>query len=244
MNQDGKQGMAVTAIGTALLMHILLFLAAKPSNVNGLVFIPSPPETNYAMPTAEGAVEMVAVRMIKSPTLFSLPSELGFSRELKLNDVQNKKTITPLQVHSESFHTIDFGARENGKQLHPRELMISETQREAILPSGKSLPIQPRMGAKRIYLSPELERRLMGSVELPPDLVMPADQPWTVRASVHVSAQGAVEHVMLEQPLDSPSLNQQVLQMIYKLRFTPGDAVDSSLEIYSPEPERLRGEVE
>ncbi len=224
----------VLAIGTAILMHLLLFAAAKPSNGRGAETAPTPPKTDYAASPASGEVDVSTVRMIKSPAVFSLPSKLGFSGELAAHDVQNRKTVTPLPVRSEAFLDIPYAAMVNGEALQPERLMISAADKTPRLPDAVAVAAQARPGAKRVQLAPELARRLMGGVVLPPDLNKPAEQPWMVHASITVSSQGAVEHVLLDKPLDSGSLNQQVLQVLYNLRFKPGPVLESSVEIYSP----------
>ena len=48
--------------------------------------------------------------------------------------------------------------------------------------------------------------------------------------------------MFLEQPLESAPLNQQVLQLLYGLRFKPGaGSVEGSIEIYSPEKTTVGG---
>lgn len=239
-----RQPGMIAAIGMAVLMHVLLFTAAKPSNGISRVAEPAPPRTIYAAPSSEGDADMITVRMVKSPAVFAMPSGLGFSRELQQHDVQNRKTITPLPVRSEQFHDIAYSMFENDEYLNPGQLMVSSTVREPGLPNDNPIHAAPQTAAKRVQMAPELVRRLMGGVVLPPDLNKPTDKPWSVLASVSISEQGAVEHVFLDKPLESASLNQQLLHVLYSLRFKPGKSLESRIEIYSPDTISRRGAVE
>ena len=92
-----------------------------------------------------------------------------------------------------------------------------------------------RTTGTRVVLAPELKTRLVGGIVLPPELNGSVETPWEVHASVSVSEQGSVSHILLEQPLESPERNQQVLRLLYSLRFKAGDPVESGIDIYSPE---------
>ena len=214
-------------------MHILLFTAVKPSG-GARLRDPVPPRTLYPGASVDAGIDQTVVRRIKSPAVFSMPSELGFSRELQQHDVQNRKTITPLPMRSEHFHEVGFSAFNNGANLDSDQLMIFAARRAPELPLRHGQGI-PEMAAKRVKMAPGLMERLMGGIVLPADLNQPVEKPWTIHASITISEQGAVEHVFLDRPLEENSLNQQALQVLYSLRFKPGAALESSLEIYSPQ---------
>ncbi len=241
MKHPPSRGM-VLSIGTAVLMHLLLFAVAIPAYDTELPSIPVPPETCYAMLDANELVDVDTVRQVNSPVVFSLPSSLGFSRELEDHDVQNQKTFTPLQVRSEYFISEVPVVTDAGDRLRPEQMMISAFVHEPSLPVAPAMHSSlPHSNAKRVLISPLLSGRLMGGVVLPSDLNQAVEKPWVVHASVRISEQGAVEHVFLDEPLDSPVLNQQVLQVLYSLRFQPGPAMESSIEIYSPETDIQTG---
>ena len=63
----------------------------------------------------------------------------------------------------------------------------------------------------------------------------PQDAAWEVRADITVSSEGVVEHVFLEQPLETAALNQSILRLLHGLRFKPGDnTMVGHIEVYSP----------
>ena len=114
--------------------------------------------------------------------------------------------------------------------------MLTTADRSALdLPSGIFQSEEKRAAARRVNLTAELKERLQGGVVLPPVLNKTGSSPWEIHASVSVSEQGTVKHVFLDQPLDVEGLNQPLLQLLYGLRFKPGEAVEGSIEIYSPE---------
>ncbi len=229
------------AVGLGLLMHSLLFVAAKPSN--GAARSPDwkPPRTDYAFMNGMDDVDAVAVRTVNSPVLFSLPLDVGFSGELQHHDVQNQKVFSPLPVQAEHFLDIDSVSAQAVGRLRSDDLMISARVRPPRLPDDAAAAEQSQIQTRRVMLPPDIRNRLIGSIVLPPALNQPSETPWTARASVSISEQGVVEHVFLEQPLESSVMNQQVLQLIYSLRFKAGIAAESIVEIYSPEADKNRG---
>ena len=140
-------------------------------------------------------------------------------------------------VKTEHFLAVGAGPQSSGKRLAPLELRISSREKTLPLPIGRVDNAAPRTAATRVVLAPELKTRLVGGIVLPPELNGPVETPWEVHASISVSEQGAVRHILLEQPLDPPERNQQVLRLLYGLRFKAGNPVESSIDIYSPETE-------
>ena len=229
-----SRGSAV-ALGTAVLMHGLLFLAVLPSDGWTLRSAPVPPVTRYAALSAVDEADANIVRVIKSPVVFALPSATGFSQALADNDVQTRKTFLQPQVRSEHFLEVIPAEMDVEYHLDPHELMISAGSREPQLPAVGSTGPKPNAAPKRVTLSQQLRGRLVGGIILPPDLNKAVEKPWLVHATLGISEQGAVEQVLLDQPLESPALNQQVIRVLSGLRFKPGPATYGSVEIYSPE---------
>lgn len=234
MTSSPRRGIML-AVGTAVAMHLLLFAVALPSNSRRMKAVQIPPVTHYTMQSVDENTDEGMVRMIKSPVLFALPTDVGFSRELLENDVQTSKTLLQQFTHSEAFLTLNPDAGNAADQLHPGTLMISSAARSLGLPVEWTAGEAPVTTPQRVSLDPDLRERLVGGIILPPELNQTAEHPWSVRASLDISEQGSVDHVFLDRPLESASLNQQVLRLLYGLRFKPGDATTGSIEIYSPE---------
>lgn len=241
MKQPPPRGM-LSAIGLAVLMHLLLFAIGRPPNGPVSSMAQVPPSTHYFAPASEkGVGDVDAVRVVKSPVVFALPTVVGFSSDLAKHDVPSLKTFTPLPVRSEHFLALAPVVSDPNSRLNPEHLMILAAGREPGLPDYPSDPDKPYSVAKRVLLASELRGRLLGGIVLPPDLNKPVETPWEVRASLSISELGVVEHVFLDQPLKPSSLNQQVLRVLYGLRFKPGVALQSSIEIFSPEAGNGKG---
>jgi hypothetical protein len=227
----------VLATGAALSLHLLLFVAVVPSRGHSSDRSAAPPLTRYLPASAGETVKTESdVRRVRSPVLFSLPSSIGFTQELLNNDVRTKLSFLQ-PVETEQFLEVAAGPQYSGKRLAPLELRISSRERTLPLPIDPVDRAAPRRAATRVVLAPELKSRLVGGIVLPPELNGPVETPWEVHASISVSEQGAVRHILLEQPLDAPERNQQVLRLLYGLRFKAGKPVESSIDIYSPETE-------
>lgn len=224
----------VLAFAIAAGMHLMLFVLAQPSVGRGQPVALVPPVTRYGDSTvAEGDSDNV--RMIESPVLFSLPSPLGFSRELMDHDVVTRKSFMQQQVHSEQFLDVSPSAQNAVERIQPGELMVAATSRDPLLPVPGAIESAPFPPARRVTMSWGLRDRLIGGIVLPPGLNKIFEKPWAVHASASISEQGQVVHVFLDQPLEPASLNQEVLRLLYGLRFKPGKAVDGTIDIYSPE---------
>jgi hypothetical protein len=228
----------VLAAGLAVMMHLLLFAAVRPADDVRLGGMPVPPKTTYLFSEAsQQPVLGNEVRMVKSPVMFSLPSKLGFSRELLENDVATPLNTRSRPRQSESFLQADIAAQTKADPSILNELMLTTGDASApALPVEIFQSLEKRPAARRVNLAPELKERLVGGIILPPELNVELSSAWEVRASVSVSEQGMVKHVFLDQPLEPAPLNQQLLQLLYSLRFKPGEGIDGSIEIYSPEP--------
>lgn len=237
-----KRKVFVFAVATGLLLHLLLLFAVQPSTGMASSVRPSPPRTAYLTPMAEWDVpDGSSVRTVKSPVMFSLPSAMGFSRGLRNNDVMTKLTFSQ-QVRAESFLEIDPATQRGSESFDPLEMMISARAVEPALPHDIYVIKRSRPAARRVIIPYELKQRLRGGIVLPPALNEPVARSWEIHASISVTEQGGVEHVFLDQPLESAQLNQKILQLLHGLRFKPGKALESSIEIYSAEEDQGRAD--
>ncbi len=243
MKNAGKRRSIALAVCLAVMMHLLLFLAIRPANGDGLAGAPIPPETHY-LDNSSGPVPAHGsdVRTIWSPVLFSLPSEMGFSRDLLQEKLRTRLTFKQPD-ETESFLGVVPVSRDAGAEVVPRELMLTAGRRVAPRPpAGVIQPVENRPAPRRVYVAPELKERLVGGIVLPPELNKKEDAAWEVRADISISKQGAIQHVFLEQPLDAAPLNQAIIQLLYGLRFKSGDGpVEGRIEIYSSEAASVEG---
>lgn len=236
MNHASGRGWVLAATA-AFSFHLLLFLTIEPSRGSVSDRPVHPPLTRYLYPSAGGAYgDTRAIHAVRSPVMFSLPSTMGFSKELLNNDVLTKLSFLQ-SVKAEQFLEDVTVTQYSGEQLAPVELMISGRETKPALPVALVDVGSPRKVATRVVLAPELKSRLVGGIVLPSELNRSVETSWEVHASISVSSSGAIRHIMLEQPLESPERNQQVLRLLYGLRFKAGEAIESSIDIYSPEAE-------
>jgi len=161
---------------------------------------------------------------------------MGFSRDLLESDLRTKLTFTQ-RAESDNFLEVGDSAHAGDARLVPQELMLTTGENAGPrLPEATFQTLEKRRTGRRVHIAPELKARLVGGVVLPPELNQETETAWQVRADVSISGQGVVRHVFLDQPLESAPLNQQVLQLLYGLRFKPGAGpVEGYIEIYSPE---------
>lgn len=244
MKKAGKRRIFGLAVCLAMTMHLLLFIAIRPASGDGLTGALVPPRTHY-LARSSGPVSTKGsdVRTVWSPILFSLPSELGFSRELLREKLSTRLTFRQ-PSETESFLSIDPALRNVGTGTPLRKLMITSGGDAAsrTLPTPAFQLPGTRPAPSRVYVTPELKERLVGGIVLPPELNKTGDEAWGIRADIIVSGEGGVQHVFLERPLEAVPLNQAIIRLLHGLRFKPdGRPVEGRIEIYSPTPSSGEG---
>ena len=227
--------MLLLAIGLSVTLHLLLFMAVRPASGSGLSGRPVPPKTHYltaARPDERGGTE--DIRTLWSPVLFSLPSEMGFSRDLLQEKLSTRLTFRQPD-DTERFLEVDTAPYYGSVLLYPEELLMTAGGQSFPEPPARKLPAGAELSApRRIYIAPVLKERLVGGIVLPPELNRPAETAWEIRADISISGEGDVRHVFLEQPHESPDLNGSVIRMLHGLRFKSGRGpAEGSIEIYS-----------
>jgi hypothetical protein len=222
--------------GFSVMAHLFLFFVFRVSAEGASGSVPTVPLTRYMDGEEAGdqAGPQSRVRTVQSPVVFSLPSVMGFSRELLLQRARTRLVLSQPKQTEEFLHVDPVEAV--AIRISRDKLMVSMAGgNEPRLPDPFIDAQENHPAARRVFMVPVLKERLIGGIVLPAELNQTSARPWEARASVRVSEQGVVTHVFLDQPLESPSLNQQILQLLYGLRFKTGTAVDGSIEIYSPE---------
>lgn len=227
---------AMTASACAVAAHLVLFVGVRPSNNGAGMGRAVVPKTLYLSQASEGSSMAGGdVRTVQSPVIFSLPSDMGFSRAHLQQPVQTPRFLLQ-PPRPDSFLEVDLAAQDGRESLSLNELMLTAGEGAAPgLPADVFPLVEKRPAARRVHLAPELRERLVGGIVLPTELNRAVAAPWEVHATISVSGQGNVEHVFLDQPLDAPTLNRQVLRLLYGLQFQAGGRVEGGIEIYSPD---------
>lgn len=152
------------------------------------------------------------LRKLKSPTLFALPSDEGFSGrfiekrvDLRLTLEKPDSAIRYLPPESDAAARID------------NTLLIPETalpQNGLPAPgAAPALPARPAAGIQ-LFLSPELEPRAGKMLQLN---AVPSGRPETVRVHLTVQPDGTIGHAFFEIPVTNAAL----LSAVRQLRFKP-----------------------
>lgn len=243
MKKRKKPRFRTLAISLAAMMHLWLFTGFRPVERDGLAGVPVPPVTAYSARPSGAAVAVDEVRRVWSPVLFSLPSEMGFSREL-LQEKPNTRLTFRQEDAPERFLPIEPAPRSHGPGVVPEQLAVTAKSRPT-LAAPRMAPDEPeRRPARRVFIDPDLKARLIGGIVLPPELNRTGSTAWEVHADISIARDGSVQHVFLEQPQAVPDLNLTVLRMLQGLQFRPDTrAAEGHIEIYSPRAAPTDGET-
>lgn len=243
MTQTPSKGFFLVVL-IAVGFHAALFFTVQPRQGDVLAGgMPVPPRTFFMTMGGEDLpMAGTPVRTIISPVLFSLPSSIGFSRVLYDQKIQTPR-FTPNPGAPEKF--LEAHPVSPGMKIEPKKLMLT-----SIMAGAPNVPdyiygadIQ-RPSSRRVTLAPVLKERLVGGIVLSPALNQDVASAWEVSAQLRVSHEGIVEQVFVNNPLESPELNMEILKLLYGLQFNAGEPVDGVVEIYSPEPTKSNGEAE
>ena len=152
------------------------------------------------------------LRKLKTPTLFALPADAGFSGRFVENQVNLRLTL------EKPATSIRYLPKENSAAPDvTRTLLTAETALpQGALPAPGTAPRPAIWPAAytQLFLSPELKPR----ASEPPQLNIAASGlPETVRVNLAVRADGTVESAFF----DAPVTNAALLSAIRQLQFNP-----------------------
>jgi len=187
-------------------------------------------------------------RRLRSPALFALPSEQGFSGDFPkdrinlfvpangTNNVDNTLPETRISSSTQPDNQPFYLPRSPVERAEPDQISLQEPmpQPKMDLPAPGAHPTAIILQPDRIalFLSPELLAR----VDAPPQLTVPGILPTSVRIHLGIRPDGTVDQVLFETPVENEALAGTVRQLRFKpaavrtdswldLRFTPeGDS--------------------
>ena len=160
------------------------------------------PSVSFLPGPGNSSAAAADVRAMWSPGLFSLPSEVGFSRGALTNMIGGRP---PLEVPGGDALYLappSTVASESGFRFAPD---LEDSVREALmnLPDRFSEPYVFGATAStgtgvQVTLSSGLERRRIRTMDVPQDDVLLKDKPWEVTAFVEFNEEGKVSGVFVE----------------------------------------------
>lgn len=184
---------------------VLWLFAFQPAPLHPA--IPSPhPEVTRLVTDDE------TLRKLKTPTLFALPSDEGFSGRFLENQVNLRLTLEKTNSPARYLSP--------GKTAAPgvdRSLLMAETAlpRTAALPAPGTSPrpaIRPAAGTQ-LFLSPELKLRTEDTQQLN---IASSGLPETIRVNLAIRSDGTVEYAFFETPVTNTALLSAVRQLQFK----------------------------
>ena len=192
-----------------------------------------------------------AIREIRSPSLFALPSEQGFSGnfpESRINLLVPTAGDTPGTAMNSRISPTDPSAQNESylprnpvAQTQPDPISLLETipslTTDLPLPNVRPASIIPQPDRISLFLSPELQARS----DKAPQLTIPGELPASVRIHLSIRPDGTVDQALFESPVQNDALAGAIRQLCFKpaavrtegwleLRFTPKENSKPALE--------------
>lgn len=179
------------------------------------LFRPALPGPAAAAPARPELIRLIAddetLDKLKTPTLFALPSEEGFSGKflesrMDLRLIHEKPASPARYLPNREIPApgVDT-ALLNGKSLLPQEALP--------VPGSAPRTSLPADTATRLFFSPELEVRRSDN-HLPGAFL--SGVPETVRVNLAIRPDGSVEYALFETPVTNTALLLAVRQMNFK----------------------------
>ncbi|MEI8206183.1 MAG: hypothetical protein WCG03_04835 [Kiritimatiellales bacterium] len=168
------------------------------------------------------------LRKLKTPTLFALPANAGFSGRFVENQVNLRLTL------EKPAAPVRYLPKENSVSPDVNRALLTEETGlpQGALPAPGTVPrlaIRPAAGTQ-LFLSPKLKLRVS---DLPQLHIAASGLPETVRANLAVRADGTVESAFF----DAPITNTALLNAVRQLQFNPSkEKTEGWLDIrFAPE---------
>lgn len=221
---------SMLALVTALFLHAA-WLAGMPA-AGGLQtgggrrvspsvsYLGAPPATSGRI--AEGA----DIRAIRSPAVFSLPTAVGFTREIL---EQTPGTPPPVRVAEAPPPLLARSdVRALDRPTDARRLTVSVRAPD----QGVSAPRRPTFAPREpdtnlvlhlIWLD-GLDTARTATLPVKPESSWDDAKPWEASAVVDVGQDGIVRHVFLDRPTESQQRNVEITLAIRRYRFPPAGA--------------------
>lgn len=200
-------------------------------------------------PGAADATDAASARAIWSPGVFSLPSEVGFSRGALTNRIGGRP---PLQIPvSDSLFLAPPSpvAPEAGFRVAPD---LEDSVREALTNLPDCLPEAYVFGATastgtgvQVDLFSGLERRRIRAMDVPTNDVLLKDRPWEVTAFVEFNEEGKVCGVFLEAKSSFEDVDASLIHSLWRWQVEDANKPLSGRVIFrSPGRTQVAGELQ
>jgi len=205
-----KNRIQLTPALTAALLFAVAWLALWL-----LAFRPTTPFAATAVSLRTEFTRLIAdektLNKLKTPTLFALPSEEGFSGRFIEERIHQSLTLEKPASPARYLPMAPSAVPE----ISPALLTASTVLPQRALPAPGVAPqiAAPPVTGTRLFFSPELKPR---TGDLPPLTLRDTELPETVRVTLSVRADGTVEHSFFETPVTNAALLSTVRQLLFK----------------------------
>ncbi len=174
---------------------------------------------------ASDAMRAMDVREFRSPTVFSLPTSVGFSR-----DSLAQPLVTPPPVALTSappvFRNRDENPAPRVMETHPEAVALRSPSSDAhpvqLLPTFARRDLDTNAVVQLIWLE-ELAASKPQTIAVAPGSVWDDEKPWEAVASVVVNPEGTLNHVFIEKPTASAKRNMEFARYLRAAHVEPSD---------------------
>jgi hypothetical protein len=159
-------------------------------------------------------------RAIWSPAVFSLPSEVGFSRETLTNTIGARPSLEVPGGDAFFLAPPNSAAPESGFRFAPP---LEDSVRESLTNLSDRFPEDYVFGGAaatntgiQVELFSGLDRRHIKAMDVPREDVLLKDKPWEVTAFVEFNAEGKVSGVFLETKSSFEDVDASLIHALWR----------------------------
>lgn len=169
-------------------------------------------------------------RIIQSPIFFGLPTKFGFSRELHNH---SERVDLTFERNQEKEEYLECGFEKKLIQKNLNNISSNQSlDRSFITSPYYHISSNKKMGT-RYEISKNLINRIKGAVIFPLELNKKYNEPWSIKAELHIDEDGFVSHVLLENSFYDDVSELTILKMLYNLRFKSGSSETGWIKLFS-----------
>lgn len=223
---DHDKRLALLAFVIAAALHVTWWVGVPAV---GMVRTGSDRDSGPVVSYVPTPVEDADMRMIRSPTVFSLPTPIGFSR----NSLE-QPLLTPPPV---DIAAVPPAFRIRNGEMDPNEgrsAMQGRPVGVALTPIELARPVVPsptfvRRGTEtnaaiQLIWMDGLGANKSQAIPVEPGSIWDDEKPWEAIAVVVVDPEGSVNHIFIEKPTASAKRNLEFARLLRSLHVTPTGA--------------------
>jgi len=224
----------ILALLFAVSWHVVWWVWLSADPIEARLVLPETPRVSYMPVTidtlnSKGDIH-TKIRTLWSPALFSLPSQVGFSRSILTNEIGVRPPLAMPDGDSRFLERLPSMRINMPAEPLPLDMNRVVKTLETYAPRASLSPVFTSLSVTGVIVKVELSEGLTGRhfkhMNLPELPALCREKPWEAAAWLEVDPEGRVTHVFLEKKSPAESYDADLVRNIFAWRLkNPGKTV-------------------